>query len=402
MKKSWLIIALGNFFIAAMMGVFLRLSFVGKVSFNYAFLTHGHSHTAMLGWVYLMLYLLIIHNFLPPEKREQPVYSCLFWITQLAVVGMMISFPIQGYALFSIIFSTLHIFCSYFFCYKIWRELETRSYYDKILLKTSLVFMLISTMGVWCLGFAGASGIKNTAFYQSSIQFFLHFQFNGWFIFAVLALFIHQFHQYFTGIDRHKFNCFITLLIAATVLTLGLPLNWYYPSPVFYWANTLGISLQLIALIIGALHIKNHVSGVNGMSWVAKLLMASGLISLVLKITMQCLTIWPEMASASHYIRNFTIGFIHLIMLGVINSFLFLYIYKVLPAEFLKNQPGKTGISIFVTGFLVTEFILFLQGLFYFSGSGTIANYHLLLLLASLLLPLGLILIIMETFRLKN
>lgn len=401
MKKSWLIIALGNFFIAAMLGIFLRLSFVNKVSFNYAFLTHGHSHTAMLGWVYLMLYLLIIHNFLPEEKRNKPVYSRLFWVTQLSVVGMMISFPIQGYALFSIIFSTLHIFCSYFFCYKIWKELEARSYYDKMLLKISLIFMLVSTLGVWCLGFAGASGIKNTAFYQSSIQFFLHFQFNGWFIFAVLALFVNQFHPYLTGIARRKFNYFITLLIAATILTLGLPLNWYYPSPIFYWANTLGVSLQLIALIIGALPIKKHV-GVNGMSWVAKLLMASGLISLVLKITMQCLTIWTGMAAASHYIRNFTIGFIHLIMLGVINSFLFLYINRISPNGFLAHQIGKTGISIFITGFLITELILFLQGLFYFAGSGTIANYHLILLFASLLLPLGLILIILEILKLKN
>ena len=54
--------------------------------------------------------------------EDEKFYNRLFWVTQLAVVGMMIDFPAQGYAFVSILFSTLHIFCSYYFCYLIWKD----------------------------------------------------------------------------------------------------------------------------------------------------------------------------------------------------------------------------------------------------------------------------------------
>src|SRR3990167_834357 len=117
MKKHWLLICFINFFIAALMGLLLRLMYVAPVEWvNFQFLLHGHSHVAMLGWVYLMLYSLIIHFFLPKEAQQKTIYNRLFWVTQVSVMGMMVRFPVEGYAMLSITFSTLHIFCSYYFC----------------------------------------------------------------------------------------------------------------------------------------------------------------------------------------------------------------------------------------------------------------------------------------------
>src|SRR5690606_38701753 len=101
----------------------LRLAHVYPVSFNYSFLIHAHSHTAMLGWAYMMIYSLVVYSFIPRKKATRS-YSILFWITQLPVVGMMLTFPIQGYAFYSILFSTLHIVCSYYFCYKVWKYMD--------------------------------------------------------------------------------------------------------------------------------------------------------------------------------------------------------------------------------------------------------------------------------------
>ena len=71
MKKSWLIVCFINFFIASLMGLLLRLMYVAPVKWvNFPFLMHGHSHTAMLGWVYLMLYGLIVHCFIPEEAQK--------------------------------------------------------------------------------------------------------------------------------------------------------------------------------------------------------------------------------------------------------------------------------------------------------------------------------------------
>ncbi|MCB0446175.1 MAG: hypothetical protein KDD03_01425, partial [Gelidibacter sp.] len=175
MQKKFILVCLLNFLVAASMGLVLRYVFIQPLSLNFRFLTHGHSHVAMLGWVYLMLYLLIVHHFIPDKK---PIYNRLFWITQLAVVGMMISFPLQGYAAISISFSTLHIFCSYYFVRLVWQHHKTTSLPARYLLKACLLFMLLSTIGVWCLGPAVATLGQTSAFYQIAIQFFLHFQFN--------------------------------------------------------------------------------------------------------------------------------------------------------------------------------------------------------------------------------
>ena len=110
MPKKLVIVCLINFFIAAVMGLTLRFSFIDSIDINYRFLTHAHSHVAMLGWVYLMLYVLFVHYFVPEKLK---VFNRLFWLTEVAVIGMMLTFPFQGYAAISITFSTLHIFMSF-------------------------------------------------------------------------------------------------------------------------------------------------------------------------------------------------------------------------------------------------------------------------------------------------
>ena len=119
MPQKLVVVCLFNFLIAALLGLALRYSFLGSIEVNYRFLTHAHSHVAMLGWVYLMLYVCIAHYFVPEQK---PIYTKLFWVTEFAVLGMVLSFPFQGYAAVSISFSTLHIFCSYYFVYLVWKQ----------------------------------------------------------------------------------------------------------------------------------------------------------------------------------------------------------------------------------------------------------------------------------------
>src|SRR5690606_1359434 len=127
MNKTWILLSLFNFLVAAVMGLVLRGAFVWEINWmDYRNLMHGHSHVAMLGWVYLALYILIGHHFIPKEKWEKPVYSRLFWFTQVTVLGMMISFPAQGYGAVSITFSTLHILASYVFCYRVWKDHQVR------------------------------------------------------------------------------------------------------------------------------------------------------------------------------------------------------------------------------------------------------------------------------------
>jgi hypothetical protein len=389
MKKSWILVCFVNFFIASLMGLLLRWMYVDPIAgVNFQFLMHGHSHVAMLGWVCLMLYCLILHFFVPKEAQEKPIYNRLFWVTELAVVGMMIDFPAQGYAFASILFSTLHIFCSYYFCYLIWKDAKPSTFPEKRMLRTALFFMIFSTLGVWCLGPAVGLMGKASAFYQIAIQFFLHFQFNGWFLFAVLALF---FKQSKISIDEKKFRLFYNLLVTATVLTLALPVSWSLSNSIFYWINAIGVLIQLLSFVHFALLIQTHFQDFfTPLSSLEKKVYRFALCSLALKVIIQLVVLVPELSQVSHEIRNFVIGYIHLTMLGIITGFLFGFS---LQNGFLnaQNNIQKWGIKIFILGFVATEILLFLQGTWLFLESGSFPNYYQNLFIASIPLPLGLL-----------
>lgn len=400
MKRSWILICFINFFIASLMGLCLRWMYVSPMEgINFQYLMHGHSHVAMLGWVYLMLYCLIFYFFVPKEKQQKPIYNRLFWVTQLAVVGMMVDFPAQGYAFVSILFSTLHIFCSYFFCYLIKRDSCTSTFAEKKMLHTALFFMIFSTLGVWCLGPAVGLLGKASPFYQIAIQFFLHFQFNGWFLFAILALF---FKQAKLIIEAKKFRLFYNLFVASTLLTLALPVSWYLSNPIFYWLNALGVVLQLYAAVLFIAFIRPRFQSFFGsLPTITKTVYGFALFSLALKVIIQLVVLVPELAQVSHQIRNFVIGYIHLTMLGIITGFLFGF---ALQNDFLNPQSHiqKLGIVIFLVGFVTTEILLFLQGIWFFFGKGVLPNYYQNLFLSSIFLPAGLLLLSIEILKRKQ
>jgi hypothetical protein len=382
------------------MGLMLRWMYVSPIEgINFQFLMHGHSHVAMLGWVYLMLYCLIFHFFVPKEAQQKPIYNRLFWVTEIAVVGMMIDFPAQGYAFASILFSTLHIFCSYYFSHLISKDAKPATLPEKRMLRTALFFMIFSTLGVWCLGPAVGMMGKASAFYQIAIQFFLHFQFNGWFLFAVLALF---FKQSKMNIDEKKFRLFYNLFVVSTVLTLALPVSWSLSNLVFYWINVVGVLLQLLSAVIFIQLIRPQFQIFFApFSTLEKTVYRFALFSLALKVIIQLVVLVPGLAQVSHQIRNFVIGYIHLTMLGIITGFLFGFAFQ---NGFIdsKNTIQKWGTILFLLGFVATEILLFLQGIWLFLNNGSFPNYYLNLFLSSLFLPTGLLLLTIGIFKLKS
>jgi hypothetical protein len=400
MRKSWILICFINFFIASLMGLLLRWMYVAPIEgVNFQFLMHGHSHVAMLGWVYLMLYCLIFHFFVPKEAQQKTIYNRLFWVTELAVMGMMIDFPAQGYAFVSILFSTLHIFCSYYFCHLIWRDAKLATFLEKKMLRTALFFMIFSTLGVWCLGPAVGLMGKASAFYQIAIQFFLHFQFNGWFLFAVLALF---FKQSKMNIDEKKFGLFYNLFVIGTVLTLALPVSWSLSNPVFYWINAVGVVIQLFSALLFIQLIRPQFQVFfSPLSPLEKTVYRFALLSLALKIAIQLVVLVPELAQVSHQIRNFVIGYIHLTMLGIITGFLFGFAFQ---NDFIssKNAIQKWGTILFLLGFVATEILLFLQGIWLFLNNVSFPNYYQNLFLSSVFLPIGLLMLTVGIFKLKS
>ena len=380
MHKNWLAVCLANFLIAALFGSMLRLSRLVPLGFEYSNFLHAHSHVAMLGWVYLVIFGLAVTVFVPDDSRQR--FGNLFWVTQGSVIGMMVTFPLQGYAPASITFSTLHILCAYVFAVRVWKFLPRGMF------RTALVFMVISTFGAWSLGVVGATLGKESAWYKVAIQFFLHFQFNGWFLIGGIALL----HRYLgrLGIcpNPRLVHCLGALLAASAVFTFGLPLQWSFGLPVFGVFNAVGAALQLGALMLIAMifkNVKKHLPPVSqSLAW---LMILAGL-SLLMKAVFQGLSTWPEIADASLKVRPFAIGFIHLTMLGAVSGILLFLVGQNFPVA-QKSFSWKTGTALFCAGFIGTEALIFLQGFHEFARQPQTTFFPVLLLGFTLLLTAG-------------
>jgi len=367
------------------MGLLLRFLYIHPIdSMNFKFLIHGHSHVAMLGWVYLSIQVFIVKWYL--KNNDEKKYKRLFWITQLSIIGMLFSFPFQGYAIVSICFSTLHIFCSYTLAYYSLKEIKTDTPANKFM-RLAIYFMILSTIGVWCLGPTVVKLGKSSVYYQLAIQFFLHFQFNGWFLIAVLSLLFKN-----LNIQENNFTKNIyPLVIVTVILTYAFPVSWHLKYSWLYWVNSVGVTFQLIMFYYLFIILKRPLlESFKKRFAVIKNLYRFAIISFTFKVLLQALTLIPMIAFQVHLYRNLVIGFIHLIMLGVISCLLFANFHHL--NKITKESYFKKGVYLFIIGIFSTEALLFAQGtLFMLKTEGAIPNYYLLLFLASLILVIGLV-----------
>ena len=108
--NKWAKIALHFLVFSAIAGVVLRYyNFTPIIGLNYKYLLHTHSHVALLGWMHLALVAALVKEFLPNEVQK---FNKILLLTIFTVLGMMLSFPFQGYAFISIFFSSLIVFFS--------------------------------------------------------------------------------------------------------------------------------------------------------------------------------------------------------------------------------------------------------------------------------------------------
>lgn len=393
-KRIWLLVALINFLLATSVGALLRLAFVVEIpGIKYQYLLHAHSHVAMLGWIYMALFALLVHVFVPSGKPLRR-YSQLFWLTQGSVVGMLLSFPLQGYGPVSIAFSTAHILFSYVFVRWIWTDMGSQRSFSRILLKTALLLQVFSTLGVWLMGPIMAGPLRQSSFYYLAVQFYLHFQFNGWFMLAVLALLFKLLEDQGASWSPSTQRRFYQLLLLAIFLTYGLVLVWATHSPALLLVNSMGCFAQLAALLLWLRLVgpacRLLFSGPAG----AVLLV--GLCAFILKVALQMLVVFPAVAEAAYTIRNYIIGFIHLVLLGAVTFCLLYYAIRqgLLPAQ---SWGSRLGMGLLLLGFGGSELLLLLQGSLQWSKLGFLPFYYESLFGVSALIPIGGCLLVIAT-----
>jgi hypothetical protein len=334
---------------------------------------------------------------LPKEAGEKPFYKRVFWLTQASVIGMVISFPIWGYNMISITFSTLHVVFSYLVIVRFWKDASKHNPDRPISVrwaKAALMMMVLSSLGLWALGPTMVlDPNKGTAYYMA-VQFYLHFQFNGWFMFAVLALFFRMVERKRIQLHAPTEKKFYYLLIISCLVTYALALTWANPQDYLFYINGSGVLIQLAALLYFWKLLQPRWQELKTAFpvWVRWLLLIAFL-CFSIKIIVQAAVIIPFIAKAAYTIRNYVIGFFHLMLLGIATHLIlgFAVWTRLLPIE---SKAVRLGLILFMAGFALSEAVLFLQGSMFWAAMGFMPGYYLLLTVVSALMPIGLILVI--------
>lgn len=364
--RNWIQVALINFCVVASAGITMRY----KINFplpavNQKHVLYAHSNFAFMGWVTLVLMVLMVnyllrHGVITNYKK----YNWIFVFACLTAYGMFVTFIIQAYGYYSISFSILSILVSYVFIICFWidlKKVKDESYAPQWF-RAALIIWIISSIGEITLAYLMFNFSTVQDYYFAALYFFLHFQYNGWFLFVCFGLlFSYLFAKGFLNSVSINKNLFIIMAITVAPSYL-LSILWLkLPRSLHLLANISGI-VQLLVLFyffrlfpVVKKNIPRKITKTTRYLWT----MAS--IAFVLKIVLQTLSIIPFFSNYAFGFRPIVIGYLHLSFLGIISFFILGYINQVFSEK--KRLVSKTGVFIFVFGVLLQEIILMLQGL---------------------------------------
>src|SRR5690625_95899 len=393
------------FMVTAVSGMWMRwYPFLSNPLIAYDHVLHGHSHLAILGWAFLGVFIIFLAILWPQIENKRHATFLMLAIFTVSIL-MFIAFLYEGYAMYSIIMSTIHIFVEYWAIVYIYRQLKTQDHHThvgKLFIHGSLIALFISTLAPFGLGYLGAMGLQETDLFDMTIYIYLHFQYNGWLFLFLIGLFIFIINQ-----KRIK--------LQTTAFRIGF---WIYLISLFPWSlsaiSYVGLSpllnslaaIGLIGQSIGVLFILYGM----GISWkpirrrMAKITSLTLLLTFLLlffKSVMELGLLSPYLAKLVFNTRSVIIGYLHFTLLGFISLFILtqLQMIKVIDTN---RKLFSYGITIFLAGWLMNELYLFIMGLMSWIGGPSLPFYTEGLLFASILLCIGVSFIWVSYMRKKK
>lgn len=358
-KNLYIRLAIVNLTIVALIGALMRY----KIGFEFPyfsqkFLLHAHSHYAFAGWVSHALFTFMA-MFLSDHIKNHRIYNRLIAANLICAFGMLISFTIQGYGAVSIIFSTLSVVIGYGYAYHYFRDLKTLSDHpSKNWFKAALFFNILSSLGTFYLAYMMATKNIQQNVYLGSVYFYLHFQYSGWFFFAIMGLIISKLAKLPGFIYNPKlFTAFFIACIPAYFLSiLWAKLPWYlYVLPVFaVLAQLWGLSMLIKTVFHHLNTIKTQWPGL--VRW----LIGLAFFALIIKLGLQAGSVFPEISKLAFGFRSIVIAYLHLVLLAF--TTLFLLGYMVLNHDIKINKHTTIALVAFSIGVFANEFVLMVQG----------------------------------------
>ncbi len=362
--RRWFRISIFNLLLVSTLGVLMRYKIAFSLPFvNQRYLLNAHSHFAFAGWVTQVL-MIFIAVYISQNSKSFSVkkYNYLLFANLFTAYGMLFSFPFEGYALISIIFSTLSLFASYTFAIAVWKDLNKIAIksISHSWIKAALIFNVLSSVGPYTLAYMMATRHIQQNVYLASIYFFLHFQYNGWFFFTCMGLFTAKIGLRIIPFKVQKgvFYLFVFACVPAyflSALWLHIPL-WLYSLVVMAaFAQVIGWCIFFTRVIkkIGAI--------LPGAKPICKYLFCLSAIALSIKLFLQLGSTIPTLSTWAFGFRPIIIGYLHLVFLGIFSLFILGYAFW---QRFLViDKKIVSAIWIFISGIFLNEAFLMAEGL---------------------------------------
>ncbi len=361
--QPWVRISFFNLLIVAAIGVTLRYKIIFSLPFiDQKHLLHGHSHFAFTGWVTQVLMALIVQS-ISDQKGENLFgkYRVLLWLNLASAYGMLFSFPVQGYGLVSISFSTLSILVSYVFAVWIWRDINRlpQKQISQWWFKAAVVWNALSSIGAFALAVMMATKTVHQNWYLLAVYWFLHFQYNGWFLFTCMGLLFYQLHK--AGLVNPVFKTIFRLFAIACVPTYFLSALWLH---IPLWMDAIVVAAALMQVVAWGIFVKQMGVVKNALLSAADKLTAwlllSSALAFSIKLLLQLGSTIPTLSNLAFGFRPVVIGYLHLVLLGVITLFIMGYCF--LTKIIITGNMNAKGVLIFTGGVILNEALLMLQG----------------------------------------
>jgi hypothetical protein len=175
-----------------------------------------------------------------------------------------------------------------------------------------------------------------------------------------MGLISHRLIQY--GIDGSQLKRIYFLFVIACLPAYFLSALWLPIPRWVYVIVVLAIIFQLIGWFLMVRIVRKAMPvikrDINGLAMALFCLCA---VALTIKLILQAASVIPSLSQLAFGFRPIVIGYLHLVLLGVITIFLIAYSigFNLLPL----TATTRTGILVFVAGIVINETLLMIQGI---------------------------------------
>ena len=359
----WLKICVFNFFVVSVVGVMMRYNMAFSLpGFTHKFMQESHSHFAFYGWVSAGIFLFVT-KYLSENypKINLKKYQYLMISNQIGSYGMLFTFLYGGYFWLSIVFSSIALFTG--FAYFIFLLIDTKSNKNPEImwLKSGAFFATFSAIGIFGLAYFSSKKEEFDVLFRASTYFYLHYQYNGFFIFSCIGLLLISLKKLGIEIEEKLNKTIFYLLFFGCFLGYGLSILWIEMNPIFYGFFILISIVQLFGAILFLNWIRKT-DLFNNQNFIQKLLISVFGFAFILKFLLQGLSAIPALGVFAFSNINIVIAYLHLVLLMGISLFLIWKILQLVEIEF--NKLLKFSILLLVFGIVCNEIVLALSGIF--------------------------------------